>query len=298
MTLRRIAVATIVAALGANTANAQHETPACDRECLQGFADAFMDAFIADDPGAARAAADVRATLNGDVATLAEVFWDDADATPYRMDIFDPEQGGVGIHAKLDGAGGPVVMAVRLKVEDDAITEVETIQAREGMADRLWDGDNLTAVSPNYQLSIRPAEQDSYYRLIATAEAYWRAFQTNATEDYRPAPFLPDVLRFENGLQTTSTTFFGEEPQTPGQQFDSGRFPGRNIWDRRYPVVDTEKGVVLSIVRFGLQAGASAEALGNRADRMVAEFFAVQNGQISEIQAVLINRPDAEPTGW
>jgi hypothetical protein len=41
--------------------------------------------------------------------------------------------------------------------------------------------------------------------------------------------------------------------QSPDRGFDEGRFLGRNIWDRRYPVVDEERGVVLSIVRFGRQ---------------------------------------------
>ena len=31
---------------------------------------------------------------------------------------------------------------------------------------------------------------------------------------------------------------------------------------------------------------------------LVAEFFAVKRGQIQEIQAVLFNLPDAQPTGW
>jgi hypothetical protein len=33
-------------------------------------------------------------------------------------------------------------------------------------------------------------------------------------------------------------------------------------------------------------------------DRLVAEFFAVKRGYIQEIQAVLFNLPDAQPTGW
>jgi hypothetical protein len=37
--------------------------------------------------------------------------------------------------------------------------------------------------------------------------------------------------------------------------FDAGRFIGSNLWDRRYPVVDEERGIVLSMVRFGLKDG-------------------------------------------
>jgi hypothetical protein len=80
--------------------------------------------------------------------------------------------------------------------------------------------------------------------------------------------------------------------------FDRGAFADRNLWDRRYPVVDTERGIVLSIVRFGLKDGVASQSAATTNDRLVAEFFAVKAGMIQEIHAVLFNLPDAEPTGW
>jgi hypothetical protein len=63
-------------------------------------------------------------------------------------------------------------------------------------------------------------------------------------------------------------------------------------------VVDEERGIVLSIVRFGLRSGAKSQSVATSNDRLVAEFFAVKSGLIQEIQAVLFNLPDAKPTGW
>ncbi len=63
-------------------------------------------------------------------------------------------------------------------------------------------------------------------------------------------------------------------------------------------MVDEERGIVLSIVRFGLKAGAKSQSAATAADRLVGEFFAIQNGWIREIHAVLFNMPDAMPTGW
>jgi hypothetical protein len=133
--------------------------------------------------------------------------------------------------------------------------------------------------------------------LIASADSYWRAFQTNGTPAYHRARLLPDSVRFENGLQTTGLVRDGVFNDT-ARGFDDGRFIGRNIWDRRYPVVDEERGVVLSIVRFGLKGGAKSQSTATANDRLVAEFFAIKNGFIQEIQAVLFNLPDAKPTGW
>ncbi len=72
----------------------------------------------------------------------------------------------------------------------------------------------------------------------------------------------------------------------------------RNLWDRRYPVVDEERGIVLSIVRFGLKAGTASQSAATRTIASSREFFAVKRGYIQEIQAVLFNLPDAQPTGW
>src|SRR5690606_15909411 len=81
--------------------------------------------------------------------------------------------------------------------------------------------------------------------------------------------------------------------------FDRGRFIGRNLWDRRYAVVDEERGIVLVILRFG-----AVDNLGENAasvtsiDRLVGEFFTVKAGKIQEVQAVMVNLDDDEPTGW
>jgi len=197
----------------------------------------------------------------------------------------------------LNADGSKTMFMVRLKVQSGAITEIETIKANQGDADRLWDPDRLDSPSPDLQLTIREAERDSYYDLIATAESYWRAFQTNGTPAYHPARLMPDARRFENGLQTTGLVRDGQYVSAQ-RGFDEGRFLNRNLWDRRYPVVDEERGIVLSIVRFGIKGGKESASSVTSNDRLVAEFFAVKRGYIQEIQAVLFNLPDEKPTGW
>ena len=55
---------------------------------------------------------------------------------------------------------------------------------------------------------------------------------------------------------------------------------------------------MLSIVRFGLKDGKKSQSTATTNDRLVGEFFAVIDGQIEEIHAVLFNLEDAQPTGW
>ena len=288
-------VALAAFAAGATSASAQ---TACDRACLTKVVDGYFAALIANDAAALRQAARARITENGTEKKLADTFWDGAQSIAYRFDIVNTNRGDTGTESVIVNADGSKTMhMVRLKVANGAITEIETIKANQGEADRLWDPDRLSSVSPDLQLTIREAERDSYYSLIAAAEGYWRAFQTNGTPDYHPAPLMPDARRFENGLQTTGMVRDGQFVSAQSG-FDAGRFVNRNIWDRRYPVVDEERGIVLSIVRFGLKAGAQSQSAATTNDRLVAEFFSVKRGQIQEIQAVLFNLPDAQPTGW
>jgi hypothetical protein len=52
------------------------------------------------------------------------------------------------------------------------------------------------------------------------------------------------------------------------------------------------------MVRFGLKAGAKSQSVATSNDRLVGEFFAIQNGVITEVHATLFNLPDSQPTGW
>ncbi len=271
---------------------------ACDRACLTGFVDAYFKALFAHDAKMLPQAAKARITENGSEKPLAATLWPGASESVFRFDIVNTRRGDTGTEAVIRNSDGSKTMfMVRLKVAGGAITEIETIKANKGEADRLWGPDTLKEVSPTFKQSIREANRDSYYDLIAAADSYWRAFQTNGTPLYHRARLMPDSLRFENGVQTTGLVRDGQFNDT-ARGFDEGRFLGRNIWDRRYPVVDEERGVVLSIVRFGLKAGAKSQSVATANDRLVAEFFAIKNGFIQEIQAVLFNLPDAKATGW
>ena len=292
-----LAAAILICATGV-AGRVQAQQAGCDRTCLTAQADAYLAALKANTPQALPQAAKARITENGAEKKLAETFWASAQDVGYRFDIVNTRRGDIATEAVIHNADGSKTMfMVRLKVLAGAITEIETVKANKGEADRLWDPDRLTDVSPYLKQSFRESERDSYYDLIGAVESYWRAFQTNGTPKYRKARLLPDTLRFENGTQTTGLVRDGVFNDT-ARGFDEGKFIGRNIWDRRYPVVDEERGIVLSIVRFGMKAGAKSQSVATSNDRLVAEFFAVKAGYIQDIQAVLFNLPDARPTGW
>ena len=269
-----------------------------ERSALTGIIDQYFKALLVNNASAVPLAESAKITLNGDIKSLAETFWKDAESITFRFDIVNTRRGDTGTEAVIKNSDGSLTMfMLRMKIKGDKIAEIEAIKCNKGEADQIWDADNLSEVSPSYLLSIREVERDSYYDLIGTAESYWRAFQTNGSSEYRPARLLPDSKRFENGMQTTGMIKDGQYEST-AKGFDTGFFKERNIWDRRYPVVDEERGVVLSIVRFGIKAGLKSRSESTSHDRLVAEFFAIRSGLIKEIQAVIVNRPENMSTGW
>ena len=289
----------LVTAVTASAQNQRNVTHPCDRACLTRQVDTYVAALIANDPSRLPLAPGARLTLNDDVVTADRLFWDQAASVQARIDIANPRLGDTGTQAVVTNAdGSQFIYAFRLKVKDSRLTEVEAMLIRNVQEGGLFDLTTLQRPNPNFTTPIRPAEQDSYYDLVAAAEGYWRAFNTNGTPEYRPAAFWPHVPRLENGFKTTDVAMGGAAPMSAAEQFDLGVHAGRNIWDLRYPVVDEEYGVVMSVARFGLKTGVKPNRPAQAATRLVAEFFAVRGGQIFDIQAVMVNRDENLPSAW
>jgi hypothetical protein len=307
---------TSVAALGALTffscatslAQVHKYTPPCDRACLTGFMDAYLKAQEANNPAGLPFAKTVKVTENGASVKPGEGFFRTADAPTYRLDIADPEMGGVASQLVVREGSAHAFEFVRLKIENKQITEVETIVGRKGESGPMFVPDFATKPRTEFTLSIREAERSSRLELMAIADAYWRALETNGRPDYHAAPLLPGVLRIENGLPTTngSGTHGGATGGPQGvmassapEQFNAGRFASRTIYDRRFPVVDLERGVILSIARMGLDDGHPMPEHWQGGRPILAEFFAIQSGVIVAIEVVMKSTvPLSQSSGW
>jgi len=269
----------------------------CDRECLQRIADLYFEALAQHKPSLLPLAPNVKYAETGKVLKVGEGLWKNAGAPTYRLEIFDPQTGGIGIDAVVPDGGVPTIVGMRIKVENHLITEIESILVRDDEPSVFHAPEKLVQPSRYFTRKLRPAEQNSRYELMAAADAYFRAFETEGTPDYIRAPLLPDTLRFENGLQATNIDLKVHKATTAAEQFDNAMFKGTKVYDRRYPVVDTEKGVVMALVRFhNNRTDPEPVASAARGDAFVCEIFAVTQGKIMEIQATWIQPPEELPT--
>ena len=136
------------------TAQAQAQAAAaCDRACLTGFVDAYFAALLANDASKLPQAAKARITENSLEKKLADTFWASAEAMVYRFDTVNTRRGDTGTETVIRNADGTKTMhMVRLKVQNGAITEIETIKSQPGRGGPALGPGQLTEVSPYLQL--------------------------------------------------------------------------------------------------------------------------------------------------
>jgi hypothetical protein len=280
----------------------------CDRTCLEGFVDRYLDAVVAHDPARAPLARAARFTENGQRLQPGDGLWSTASARgPYKLYVADPETGQAGFFGTIRENGTPAILALRLEVLDREITEVETLVARseEGAL-------RLEALGGPHPLFSTAAPRLAREALVKTANLYFAGLERN---DGRGVyPFTTDCDRIENGKQTTNRP---ADPKRPfdidalgcRQQFATGffRFVTR-IRDRRFVVVDPERGLVLAFVFLDHAGNVPSVTLSDgRAVPIgvsrpwtweIAELFKIENNLIRRIEAVFQEAPYGMASGW
>jgi hypothetical protein len=263
----------------------------CDRACLQGFVDSYLDALAKHDPSKLAVAATVKFTENGKEMKLGEGFWKTAGQSSYRLYALDPAAGDAAAQAVVAENGDLDTFFVRLKLKNKKITEVETLVCRKGQAG-FFAPEKLTTAPALYNETLPEAKQAPRSQLIRDASAYFTAVQTEGTPDYEEAPLAPEMNRFENGVQTTNVPVMGNPAMSGAQQLDKGIFKGLVIDHRRFPVVDVEHGVVVGMMLM------HANMNGQMGGILISEMFKISGAKIRQVQAVMVNVPNDSTTGW
>ena len=122
-------IAAVIAISGA-VVSSQGQPKGCDRDCLIGIAEQYLDALAAKD-SKRLPLANPRYTENGQRLKLGDGLWNSITARgTYKLHVADAIAGQVVTFATMRENGTPLILSVRLKVEKERITEIETIVAR------------------------------------------------------------------------------------------------------------------------------------------------------------------------
>jgi hypothetical protein len=323
----------VIAGVGAHrTAHATgSSSAACDAGCLKGFMDAYLDALKKHDPSLVPVAAHYRYTENGARISLGEALWVTFNSYgKYRHDIYDPQTGGVASYLSIvenHKFPFPDLLAVRLKVVNHKITEIETVVDRHARGtenmpprDRSWM-EIMSRVEPAATRISRAALQRG-------ALGYLRAV---AFHDGALAPFAESCIRLENGFVTALGP--NDKPPVPMRKFPpppAGAAPRPNFMGEgcakpldsgyvsfitgyegaRFPVIDVRRQLVFAVFDFVRRGDVETWSYQGHTYPMGAamrypnevlntELFKFVNGKITRIEAVFEGpQTYMRGTGW
>ncbi len=298
----------VVAMLVLPAATAPSGAP-CNRKCLQDLAERYLAALAAHDPARAPLAPRVRITENGQKLGTEHGLWKTAAAnSKFRLYFADPEQGAVGFIGLLKENDSPVPVALRLKIVDGQISEAETIVARNTP---LANAAGFVAPKPILLAPVNAADRASREELIRIADSYFTGLDTDHSG--KNVPFDPQCQRREDGTVTANST----DPKAGAMQrlgckaqFDTGfSVIVSKVRDRRYPIVDVERGLIYAEVFFDHTGTVASFRMDGKDVEVPADFrrpksfqigelFKIEKGRIRQIEAVLLDVPYGMKSGW
>jgi hypothetical protein len=294
--------------------------PTCQRACLEGFVDRYLQAMADGNVDPALFAASVRFTENGiELPFGNEGLWATTSGVGnYKFYVPDTETQqvaflGTVMEQASTSATGPqrepeaVGLALRLRIADGKITEVEQIAARPerplgatastpSTSPFPATGAGVEAMGsphPVYLEAVPESERMSRADLIAVGNAYFEAIQRNTGKGYYP--FTDDCLRYENGVIVVGPPgtigMRGQPVQGCKEQLETSLIGAvTGIRDRRFVAVDRERGIVFSFAFFDHRPINWTWQLG--------ELFKIENNNIRRIEAIFIRGPYGVCSGW
>jgi len=261
----------------------------CDRACLKGVLDQYLNAVLQHNPSAAALTAGYRQTENAVVRRPGQGIWQTAKALgKVQRRYFDPVTGNAAYFGTLEEtSGNAAVVTLRLKVADRKVSEAEWYLARKGdpgigvgagaqASNAFWDPEYLAAHPPAERI-VPKAERVSREDLIAITNSY---FDSLSARDGHIMIAHPGCVRLENGVLTTQRDAPANLPADAAGIFN-GKTDCRNegamtnifaVVARRFPVVDEEAGIVLGLGVFLRKPGVAMRR------NQFSEWFVIDQG--------------------
>lgn len=287
----------LVSALGLFLhASVQAQAPSCNARCLTDIAQQYMKDVVTKDFSKLPWGDTVRFTENNVAMMIGEGYW---GAGPGVMGngivLPDPTTGNVVWYGITTEHGQAAYHALRLKVANKAITEVESYFGREGTPD-LFAPVTSYRVSEDFTKSLRANERTARDRMTALVDGWFNSRQLNDGKLF--TSISDNCVRIVNGKDTTQGDYWAANiAKGCKAQLEQGLHkPADRIRDRRYPVVNEETGLVVAIsledhavryLDYKSTTGADLKVevpYPNTHGRL--ELFKIVNGEITRVEGV------------
>ncbi|MEJ2109783.1 MAG: hypothetical protein P8Z37_07705, partial [Acidobacteriota bacterium] len=275
-----------------------------------------------------------RYTENGITVSPGEGLWKTVvDMREYGVFLADPHTGQAGWFGALDEYGRFTMLALRMKLENGLISEIETVIARperrrQGdefnrdvstmfMAPLLIDLDPDGFARPDPALT-RHVDAVSEKELTGAVDKYFRAF---TSRDGSLASLAPDCIRRENGVRTcrnpeglsvdASNPEFHLYTRDCGGELDVGFISSLNqLRSHRTLIADDSQGLVLDLALMDNPAVRKTVRVAGSGDVQVpslflapwtdlhAQLFKIESGAVTYIEGLVRRVPYGQSSGW
>lgn len=162
----------------------------------------------------------------------------------------------------MDDAGKPAFLGLRLKIQNNQISEVESVLVHDGEGGPAFEPEGMIYREAPYIREVPTKVRGSRDQLIGVANTFWDV--STSSHDASKVPYASDCWHFENGMNTNwERTFNAEEvarqnnpaayaPQADGRIWTCARetYLTTTAWKvarQRHFLVDEERGLVFSI---------------------------------------------------
>ena len=310
------AVAVVTSCMLMMNAPAAQGRVSCDRTCLTGLLDRYLEALVARDPHRLPVARTVKFTENGQRLDLGDGLWHTVTGKgSYRLDMADVDAGQAVLMGTIREADTPTIIVLRLGVADRAIAEIETLVIRN--KDAAESLDKIATPRRAWYTALPEGERHSRADLVRVANMYFSGIELNDGKGVYP--LQESCARLENGSVTAGdpTLVPGAPPTPPNrartsclQQFQSGVFfYVTRIRDRRFVAIDRERGIAFAFAFFDNASGDARNGTLSDGRKMssgpsipwtwqIAEFFKIERGTIGPVESVLHQVPYGMGSGW
>jgi hypothetical protein len=284
-----------------------------DRPALYGYADAYLGALAARDASRLPWAERVIFTENNVQLAIGDGAWNTVTAVREGFDLkcADRRTGQVAWFGVVEERGNPAIMGLRMKVGSGGIEEVETVICRSMEFGPFPVIDDERRPRPMLLADVPPERRSARDRMISIADGYFDTLQLNDGQLF--TEFTEGCDRIENGLQTTNNPSMPDYPIAAmdcAEQFRQGQYIyDDRLRDRRFPLVDEEKGLVLAagfIDHSGKVVDVTWTDGVTKAKSVfhfphsfaLLELFKIDGGKIAAVEAVFVTVPYNMPSPW
>ena len=132
--MRKLLIITVIGILLTGIAAGQSKKVNCNRQCLEGFVNKYLDAMASHNISKAPCAKKAKFTENAKeipIAKTMEGLWSTPTSlVDYKFYIADPQAGQVAFVSLVKEGEKPALLSMRLKIEKKKITEIESVVVR------------------------------------------------------------------------------------------------------------------------------------------------------------------------